>query len=168
MRCSRWSHGSLYPALHRLEGRKWNFVLLGHVGKQPQGAIITGSRPAGRKQLVAHTSRWEQLVRAIGRVLRPAGGVDAMAGDWLRRWTRFLKREEWDQERAERNRSVSRHRDRRKHFARYALGRGPLCRATETEGNPTLIREEIYHMNSLGFLQTLLAGPAFRRANCCV
>jgi len=28
--------------------------------------------PAGRRQLAAQTSRWQELVRAIDRVLRPA------------------------------------------------------------------------------------------------
>ena len=28
--------------------------------------------PAGRKQLIAQTTRWEQLVEAIGRILKPA------------------------------------------------------------------------------------------------
>jgi DNA-binding PadR family transcriptional regulator len=28
--------------------------------------------PAGRRQLSAETSRWDQLVRAVGRILRPA------------------------------------------------------------------------------------------------
>ena len=28
--------------------------------------------PEGRKQLAAQTSRWQQVVRAIGRILNPA------------------------------------------------------------------------------------------------
>jgi DNA-binding PadR family transcriptional regulator len=49
-------HGSLYPALHRLEDRKARYYRL---------------TPAGRKQLAVQTSRWEQLVNAVNRVLRP-------------------------------------------------------------------------------------------------
>jgi PadR family transcriptional regulator PadR len=64
-------HGSLYPALHRLEGRKWISSFWG-TSENNRKARYYRLTPAGRKQLVAHTSRWEQLVRAIGRVLRPA------------------------------------------------------------------------------------------------
>ena len=28
--------------------------------------------PAGRKQLAAQTTRWEEIVRAIGRILKPS------------------------------------------------------------------------------------------------
>ena len=37
-------HGSLYPALHRPRGSRLDCVVLGHVGEQPPGALVTGSR----------------------------------------------------------------------------------------------------------------------------
>src|SRR5262245_10875740 len=67
----RVEHGSLYPALARLE---------------KQGAISSGWEraaggrelrlyrltPKGKKQLAAEESRWQQTVRAMARMLRPA------------------------------------------------------------------------------------------------
>jgi transcriptional regulator len=63
--------GSLYPALHRLEKRgliasRWD---LSDLGKR---ACFYRLTPAGRRQLAAEQSIWEQLSRAIARVLRPA------------------------------------------------------------------------------------------------
>lgn len=64
-------HGSLYPALHRLEDRGWIASFWG-VSDNNRKAKYYRLTKAGRKQLVAQTTRWEQVVRAIGRVLRPA------------------------------------------------------------------------------------------------
>ncbi len=64
-------HGSLYPALHRLEDRKWISSFWG-TSENNRRARYYRLTPAGRKQLAAQTSRWEQLVQAIGRVLKPA------------------------------------------------------------------------------------------------
>jgi PadR family transcriptional regulator PadR len=64
-------HGSLYPALHRLEDRKWIASFWG-TSENNRKARYYRLTPAGRKQLAVQTSRWEQLVQAINRVLRPA------------------------------------------------------------------------------------------------
>jgi transcriptional regulator len=64
-------HGSLYPALHRLEDRGWIASFWG-TSENNRKARYYRLTPAGRKQLVAQTARWEQLVRAIGRLLKPA------------------------------------------------------------------------------------------------
>lgn len=64
-------HGSLYPALHRLESRGWIASFWG-TSENNRKARYYRLTPAGRKQLVRQTSRWEQLVQAIGRVLQPA------------------------------------------------------------------------------------------------
>jgi len=66
-------HGSLYPALHRLERRGW----VASKWEIPKG----GKRefkyyrltPAGKKQLTAEHSKWRRLVASIGRVMEPAG-----------------------------------------------------------------------------------------------
>jgi transcriptional regulator len=60
--------GSLYPALHRLEAQglidaSWE---ISDKGKRAKYYALTR---AGRKQLTAGQSRWEQLTRAIGKVL---------------------------------------------------------------------------------------------------
>ena len=63
--------GSLYPALHRLEKRgliasRWDHSEL---GKRARFYRLTA---AGRRQLSAEQSVWDQLSAAIARVLRPA------------------------------------------------------------------------------------------------
>jgi PadR family transcriptional regulator len=63
-------HGSLYPALHRLEDRGWIASFWG-TSENNRRARYYRLTPAGRKQLAAETSRWEQIVKAIGRLLRP-------------------------------------------------------------------------------------------------
>lgn len=63
--------GSLYPALHRLEAQGWvsSEWQLSEKGKRAKYYQLTR---AGRKQLVAEQSKWEQLSIAMARVLRPA------------------------------------------------------------------------------------------------
>ena len=63
--------GSLYPALHRLIKRGWIFAEEG-VSENNRRAKYYRLTAAGRRQLVAETSRWERFVRAITGVLRPA------------------------------------------------------------------------------------------------
>lgn len=64
-------HGSLYPALHRLEDRGWIVSFWG-TSENNRKARYYRLSPAGRKQLVDQTSRWDRLVQAVNRVLRPA------------------------------------------------------------------------------------------------
>lgn len=64
-------HGSLYPALHRLEDRGWITSFWG-TSENNRKARYYRLTPAGRKQLIVQTTRWEQVVRAIGRILKPA------------------------------------------------------------------------------------------------
>jgi transcriptional regulator len=64
-------HGSLYPALHRLEDRKWIASFWG-TSENNRRARYYRLTPAGRRQLTEQTSRWDALVRAINGVLRPA------------------------------------------------------------------------------------------------
>lgn len=60
--------GSLYPALHRLEDRGWVTSYWG-TSENNRKAKYYNLTSAGRKQLVVETSRWQQLVKAIGRIL---------------------------------------------------------------------------------------------------
>src|SRR5438309_1704544 len=64
-------HGSLYPALHRLESRGWIASFWG-TSDNNRKAKYYRLTPVGRKQLIAQTNRWEQVVRAIGRIMKPA------------------------------------------------------------------------------------------------
>src|SRR6201996_7749803 len=53
-------HGSLYPALHRLEKRGWIASFWG-TSDNNRKAKYYRLTPVGRKQLAAQTSRWEQV-----------------------------------------------------------------------------------------------------------
>jgi PadR family transcriptional regulator len=64
-------HGSLYPALHRLEHRGFVASFWG-TSENNRKAKYYRLTPSGRKMLAAETSRWEQLARAIAQVLNPA------------------------------------------------------------------------------------------------
>ncbi len=64
-------HGSLYPALHRLENRGWIASFWG-TSENNRKARYYRLTAAGRKELIAQTTRWEQVVQAIGRILKPA------------------------------------------------------------------------------------------------
>jgi transcriptional regulator len=64
-------HGSLYPALQRLERRGWISAKWG-TSENNRRARYYRLTADGRKQLVAETTKWERLAAAIGRVLHPA------------------------------------------------------------------------------------------------
>src|SRR5450432_1034734 len=63
-------HGSLYPALHRLEDRGWISSFWG-TSENNRRARYYRLTPAGREQLTHQTSHWDELVNAVNRVLRP-------------------------------------------------------------------------------------------------
>jgi transcriptional regulator len=64
-------HGSLYPALHRLEDRGWIASFWG-TSENNRRARYYRLTPAGRRQLAVQTGRWDAIVRAVNRILRPA------------------------------------------------------------------------------------------------
>ncbi len=64
-------HGSLYPALHRLENRRWISSFWG-TSENNRKARYYRLTTTGRKQLQEQTSRWDRLVSAVNQVLRPA------------------------------------------------------------------------------------------------
>lgn len=64
-------HGSLYPALYRLEksgiiSGKWE------ISSTKRRARYYRLTAAGRKRLTLEQSKWEQMAAAITRVMRPA------------------------------------------------------------------------------------------------
>jgi PadR family transcriptional regulator PadR len=66
-------HGSLYPALHRLERKGWIAAKWESAGRDLKREFkYYRLTPAGKKQLVAEESKWKQLTRAIARVMWPA------------------------------------------------------------------------------------------------
>ena len=63
-------HGSLYPALQRLEfsGRiasEWG------TSENNRRVRFYKLTRAGRKRLAMETNKWERMVRAVARVLKP-------------------------------------------------------------------------------------------------
>ena len=65
-------HGSLYPALQRLETKGWIEAKWGTSDNNRRARFYTLTR-AGRAHLARETSQWRRLAAAIGRVLGPQG-----------------------------------------------------------------------------------------------
>ena len=64
-------HGSLYPALHRLEKQGW-LAAEWKVTENKQRAKYYRLTTSGKRQLAAERSRWRQIVGAIARIMDPA------------------------------------------------------------------------------------------------
>src|ERR1700759_4657329 len=62
--------GSLYPALHRLERKKW-ISADWDVSENRQRVRVYKLTAGGRKQLAVERSKWEVLSKAIAGVMRP-------------------------------------------------------------------------------------------------
>jgi PadR family transcriptional regulator PadR len=65
-------HGSLYPALHRLEQRGWvtsNWETAPDRNREFKYYRLTEK---GKKQLLVEESQWKQMAEAVGRVMWPA------------------------------------------------------------------------------------------------
>jgi PadR family transcriptional regulator len=68
-------HGSLYPALQRLEAKGWVEAEWGTSGNNRKARFYRLTS-AGRKQLTSETRQWQRIAAAVGRVLaaeNPAG-----------------------------------------------------------------------------------------------
>ncbi|HET7584583.1 MAG TPA: PadR family transcriptional regulator [Gemmatimonadaceae bacterium] len=63
-------HGSLYPALQRLEQRGWIKGAWG-TSDNNRRARFYSLTAAGRRQFTIETGRWNRLVRSIARVMEP-------------------------------------------------------------------------------------------------
>ena len=63
-------HGSLYPALQRLEERGWISAEWSTSDNNRKARFYTLTKP-GRKRLVSDTKQWRRLAAAIGRILGP-------------------------------------------------------------------------------------------------
>lgn len=61
-------HGSLYPALQRLETKSWIAAEWG-TSDNNRKARFYKLTAAGKKQLTSETRQWERIVAAVGRVL---------------------------------------------------------------------------------------------------
>jgi PadR family transcriptional regulator PadR len=65
-------HGSLYPALHRMERKGWVTAKWEVAKDRKREFKYYRLTPAGKKQLAAQRSKWRVLVASIGRVMGPA------------------------------------------------------------------------------------------------
>ena len=63
-------HGTLYPALQRLESRGWISAEWG-TSTNNRRARFYKLTASGRRQLTHETSQWKRLAAAIGRILEP-------------------------------------------------------------------------------------------------
>jgi len=70
-------HGSLYPALQRLQQEGWITAEWG-VSKNNQRAKYYRLTALGRRQLLAETSRWKRFVKAVTGVLKPAESEEGL------------------------------------------------------------------------------------------
>lgn len=68
--------GSLYPALQRLAKRGWVSAKWGQTGANQRAKFYTITAQ-GKQQLAREESRWSELVKAIGRVMKPAAAPGA-------------------------------------------------------------------------------------------
>jgi transcriptional regulator len=90
-------HGSLYPALQRLEQAGLITSEWGISDKNRRARFYKLTR-AGRMRLAAETSKWQKMVRAVSRILKPAkqealcdfpaGCAGAPTAAWTRRSVR--------------------------------------------------------------------------------
>ena len=62
--------GSLYPALHRLERKKW-ISAEWQLSENKQRVRVYSLTRTGRKQLASERSRWSQFTEAIAGILNP-------------------------------------------------------------------------------------------------
>jgi len=66
-------HGSLYPALHRLERKGWIAAKWEPAAKDLKREFkFYRLTAAGKKQLLAEESNWKKMTSAIARVMWPA------------------------------------------------------------------------------------------------
>src|ERR1700686_4632969 len=63
-------HGSLYPALHRVERRGW-LAAEWKISEANRRARYYRLTPKGRKQLLEAQSKWRTLVRAVAQTTKP-------------------------------------------------------------------------------------------------
>jgi PadR family transcriptional regulator, regulatory protein PadR len=63
--------GALYPALHRMEQKKWLDAEWGYTD-QNRKAKFYRLTPLGRRQLTAELSKWNRYTEAVGFVLASA------------------------------------------------------------------------------------------------
>lgn len=64
-------HGSLYPALHRLERKRWISANWERAQDRNREFKFYRLTAAGKKQLAQEESKWKRLARAIAQIISP-------------------------------------------------------------------------------------------------
>jgi PadR family transcriptional regulator, regulatory protein PadR len=64
-------HGSLYPALHRLERKGWVLSKWEQAPDKNREFRYYRLTAAGRKQLLAEESKWKQMASAVAQIMWP-------------------------------------------------------------------------------------------------
>jgi transcriptional regulator len=67
-------HGALYPALQRLEARKWLRAEWGRSTNNRKARFYSLTKQ-GRNQLTKEEAKWRRLTAAIGRILEANAGI---------------------------------------------------------------------------------------------
>jgi len=70
-------HGSLYPALHRMERKGWISAKWETAPDRNREFKYYRLTPAGRKQLASKESKWKQVASAVARVMWPSPGDES-------------------------------------------------------------------------------------------
>jgi PadR family transcriptional regulator PadR len=70
-------HGSLYPALHRMERKGWIISKWEKSKERNREFKYYRLTSKGRKQLVHEESKWKQLAAAVARVLSLSPGEES-------------------------------------------------------------------------------------------
>ena len=65
-------HGSLYPALHRLERKGWVASKWETAPGGNREFKFYRLTAAGKKQLLTEESKWKQMARAVAQIMWPA------------------------------------------------------------------------------------------------
>ena len=69
-------HGSLYPALHRMQQKGWIISQWESINEGKREFKFYRLTKTGRKQLASEESKWKQLAKAIALVMSPASNEE--------------------------------------------------------------------------------------------
>src|ERR1700684_1458521 len=69
-------HGSLYPALHRMEQKGWIISKWESINEGKREFKFYRLTATGKKQLASEESKWKQLAKAIALVMSPASNEE--------------------------------------------------------------------------------------------
>jgi PadR family transcriptional regulator PadR len=69
-------HGSLYPALHRMQQKGWIISQWESINEGKREFKFYRLTKTGRKQLASEESKWKQLAKAIALVMSPGSNEE--------------------------------------------------------------------------------------------